>query len=52
MFPEAVGRLSVVNVADQFCDDLCVSVGLKDKALAGEECLDVLVVGDDPIMDN
>ena len=41
-----------MNVADEFSDDLSVSVGLEHEPFAGEEGLDVFVVGDDPVVDN
>ena len=42
----------VVQVLDELGDDLGVCVGLKDEALGLQERLDVLVVGDDAIVDH
>ena len=50
--PEGVLRVSVVDVSDELCDDLRVGLGLEPEALGLEEGLDVLVVGDDPVVDD
>ena len=50
--PEGVLRVSVVDVSNELCDDLRVGLGLEPEALGLEEGLDVLVVGDDPVVDD
>ena len=40
------------NIGDQLGNDLGVGLGLKHEALGHQELLDVLVVGDDAIVDH
>ena len=41
-----------VDVADELGNDLSVGLRLEHKPFASQELLDVLVVGDDPIVNN
>ena len=50
--PEAVSGMFSVDVADEFSNDLRVSLRLEHKPFASQELLDVLVVGDDAIVNN
>ena len=52
LLPKAVRGVFSVDVADQFSDDLCVGLRLEHKPFARQELLDVLVVGDDTIVNN
>ena len=50
--PEAVSGVFSVDVANQFSNDLSVGLRLEHKPFASQELLDVLVVGDDAIVNN
>ena len=50
--PEAVSRVFSVDVTDEFSNDLSVGLRLEHKPFARQELLDVLVVGDDSIVNN
>ena len=49
---ERGARTLAVNMLDQLCHRLRVRVGLKCEALRHEELLDLLVVGDDPVVND
>ena len=50
--PEAVRGMFSVDKPQQFSNDLCVGLRLELKPFASQELLDVLVVGDDTIVNN
>ena len=50
--PEAVSGMFSVDMADEFSNDLRVSLRLEHKPFASQELFDVLVVGGDTVVDN
>ena len=52
MLPETVGGVLSVDVADEFSNDLCVGLRLEHEPFGSQKLLDILVVGDDAIVNN
>ena len=50
--PVAVSGMFSVDVTDEFSNNLRVSLRLEHKPFASQELLDVLVVGDDTVVNN
>ena len=52
MLPETVGGVFSVDVTDEFSNDLCVGLRLEHETFGCQKLLDILVVGDDTIVDH
>ena len=52
MLPETVGGVLSVDVADEFSNDFCVGLRLEHEPFGSQKLLDILVVGDDAIVNN